>query len=138
VSHVALNSAGLLVLAAKIPADEWYALKANYVLEDFRMVCCPSPAVPKTSPNGVPFFAHYQNECTTAPETKWHREGKALIVAYLAILGVEAKEEVMSESRAVCMEGRYLFRGRRTSDRDRITEILSALGRISETSAAVC
>ena len=73
------------------------------------MVCCPSPAVLKTSPNGVPFFAHYQNECTTAPETKWHREGNALIVAYLAILGVEAKEEVMSESRTAAWKADIYF-----------------------------
>ncbi len=96
-SKVALNRDGLPVLADKMPAVHWNSLKATYSLEDFRMPCCPSPAIPKTSSNGLPFFAHYHDECATAPETKWHREAKALIVANLAVLGLECREEVISE-----------------------------------------
>jgi competence protein CoiA len=53
-----------------------------------------SSAILKTSPNGVHFFAHQNGECAAAPETKWHREGKALIAATLASLGYICREEV--------------------------------------------
>jgi len=114
-SNVALNRDGLPVLAEKTPADDWNTLKATYALEDFRMPCCPSPAIPKTSSNGLPFFAHYNAECATAPETKWHREAKALIVANLANLGLECREEVVSESTTAAWKADTYFevKGRR-------------------------
>ena len=85
---------GESVLAEMILAVDWQALKNGYEVGDFVMPCCPSPAIPKTSPNGRHFFAHYVDECTSAPETQWHLEGKALITATLATLGHVCTEEV--------------------------------------------
>ncbi|CAN7783242.1 competence protein CoiA family protein [Cupriavidus necator] len=64
------------------------------LLGSFVMACCPAPAVLKTSPNGVQFFAHASGECTTAPETVWHQTGKALVVAAVRSLGLACREEV--------------------------------------------
>jgi competence protein CoiA len=98
-SNVAMNRAGQPILADSISPNDWDVLKATYAVEDFRMLCCSSPAIPKTSSNGLQFFAHYDDECGTAPETKWHREAKALIVANLAILGLECQEEMVSKNK---------------------------------------
>lgn len=108
-SNVAIDRNGQPVLADKLPPSNWETLKVTYSLADFRMPCCLSTAIPKTSSNGLPFFAHYQDECVTAPETKWHREAKALIIANLAILGVECKEEVVSVSTTACWKADTYF-----------------------------
>lgn len=67
-------------------------------LGDFVMPCCQAPAVLKTSINGLPFFAHLSDECATAPETKWHRAGKAAVLAALDGIGIAGSEEVPGKS----------------------------------------
>lgn len=85
---------GLPVDAATIPSAEWEGLKLAAQLGDFVMPCCKAPAVLKTSINGLPFFAHLSDECCTAPETKWHKAGKASVLAALAGMGIEGRDEV--------------------------------------------
>ncbi|UZD97639.1 competence protein CoiA [Pseudomonas corrugata] len=60
----------------------------------FKMPCCQSRAVLKTSSNGLPFFSHLYNECATAPETIWHIEGKDLVFGALKFFGVNPQSEV--------------------------------------------
>jgi competence protein CoiA len=57
------------------------------------MHCCPSPAVPKTSINGFPFFAHYADECNSAPETIWHLDAKELVALNLSNIGIQCERE---------------------------------------------
>jgi competence protein CoiA len=89
---------GRPVDAALIASADWQALKQSAALGDFEMPCCKAPAVLKTSINGLPFFAHLADECATAPETAWHKAGKAAVMAALAGLGVAGAEEVPGRS----------------------------------------
>lgn len=70
--------------------SEWEALKRSHSVGDFLMPCCSSPAIPKTSINGVQFFSHLSDECVTSPESKWHLASKEAIIRGLARLGVDA------------------------------------------------
>lgn len=78
----------------QVPATDWEALKASWALGDYTWACCGGAAVLKSSQYGHRFFAHYRDECTTAPETIWHQEGKAIVLATLQDLGVAARSEV--------------------------------------------
>jgi len=89
---------GRPVDAASFPSAEWEALKLATRLGEFVMPCCKAPAVLKTSINGQPFFAHLSEECATAPETKWHKSGKAAVLAALDSIGIEGREEVPRRS----------------------------------------
>lgn len=89
---------GRPVDAATFPSSDWEALKQQAQLGDFLMPCCRAPAVLKTSINGLPFFAHLSDECATAPETMWHKSGKAAVLAALGGLGIEGHEEVPGQS----------------------------------------
>lgn len=91
---------GRPVDAALIPNAEWEALKRATQLGDFVMPCCLTPAVLKTSINGLPFFAHLSDECSTAPETKWHKAGKAAVLAALNGLGIAGRDEVPGQTPA--------------------------------------
>lgn len=97
-SHSAWTRNGQPVNADAIPIQDWEALKLIAQLGDFVMPCCKAPAVLKTSINGVPFFAHLSDECATAPETKWHKAGKASVLASLKTFGIEGGEEVPGRS----------------------------------------
>jgi competence protein CoiA len=57
------------------------------------MHCCESPAIPKTSINGYPFFAHHVDGCTSAPETVWHVDAKELVAFNLSSMGIECERE---------------------------------------------
>ena len=90
---------GQTIEASHLDSTEWEALKARYTLGDFLTICCESPAIPKTSQNGLPFFAHHSDECSTAPETVWHKTAKTLICFYLKRKGIPAVEEHASTDR---------------------------------------
>lgn len=66
---------------------EWQSIKSTYQVGDFLLPCCKSPAIPKTSINGVRFFAHYTDECSTAPESHWHLATKDAVVRALIQFG---------------------------------------------------
>lgn len=89
---------GRPVDAGTIPGTEWESMKRAARLGDFVMPCCRAPAVLKTSINGLPFFAHVSDDCTTAPETKWHHAGKAACLAALRDLGIQGCEEASGRS----------------------------------------
>ncbi|WP_342051329.1 MULTISPECIES: competence protein CoiA [unclassified Cupriavidus] len=89
---------GRPVDATSFAEAEWEELKRVSQLGDFVMFCCGAPAVPKTSINGLPFFAHLSDECTTALETRWHRTGKAAVLAALEDMGIAGSEEASGKS----------------------------------------
>lgn len=64
---------------------------------DYTLRCCDQPAVQKTSPTGLQFFAHLHDECTTAPESQWHRQGKDLVQDMLISAGVHCRLEVSGD-----------------------------------------
>lgn len=72
----------------------WESLKDSYTVGDLLMTCCQGDAVPKTSINGLQFFAHNAGECSTSPESKWHINSKALISHTARSMGLNCKEEV--------------------------------------------
>ena len=89
---------GRPVDAGAIPIGVWEGLKKSTAVGDFVMPCCKAPAVLKTSINGLPFFAHLSDECATAPETMWHRAGKASVLAALLAMGTEGRDEAPGRS----------------------------------------
>jgi competence protein CoiA len=86
----AIAADGAWVRPDSLDTATWERIKASYSIGDFRMPCCPSPAIPKTSINGVQFFAHHTDECVTSPESVWHLSTKDRIVTELERLGVRA------------------------------------------------
>ena len=97
-TQAAWTKDGRPVDASTFSGEAWEALKAGATLGDFVMPCCQAPAVLKTSINGLPFFAHLSDECATAPETKWHKSGKAAVLAALVDLGIAAREEAPGQA----------------------------------------
>ena len=88
-----ISKVGQAVHAADFGISEWQRLKQTYRIGDFVTPCCSRPAVPKTSSNGIPFFAHHTDECTTSPESEWHIACKDLVLRSLASLDVHATLE---------------------------------------------
>lgn len=93
-TSIAFDPAGKVVDAGSFLAESWEELKCFHKVGDLTMPCCSSPAIPKTSINGLQFFAHHSDECASAPETAWHREAKFLVSSALANIGIECKHEV--------------------------------------------
>lgn len=91
---------GQPVDAAAISSAEWEAMKRSAQLGDYMLPCCNAPAVLKTSINGLHFFSHLADECGTAPETKWHKSGKAAVLAALTRMGIKGSDEVTGQSPA--------------------------------------
>jgi competence protein CoiA len=114
-SGTARTKAGEAVAACRFEPAEWESLKASYTLGDFLTTCCDSPAVPKTSQNGLPFFAHNSDECSTAPETVWHKTAKALICSYLGRSGLRAVEEYASADRKWIADVYFEIPGRKVA-----------------------
>jgi hypothetical protein len=106
---VAITKQGAYLDAERVGAEAWEELKASSLLGDFIMPCCRSTAVLKTSINGLPFFAHLNDECRTAPETAWHLDGKAQILAKLKYIGIEGMEEVSGGNAPDTWEADTLF-----------------------------
>ncbi len=88
-----LNTHGEAVYASLWPPYEWDRLKEQYSVGDFLMPCCNSNAIPKTSPNGLQFFAHHSDECTTSPESLWHIASKDSVLKALYTLNISATQE---------------------------------------------
>jgi len=81
------------VLAESFNEHGWQALKDSYKIGDLLMPCCMTPAIPKTSPNFLQFFAHYSDGCASSPESQWHLATKEVLIKELLSLGVEPKFE---------------------------------------------
>lgn len=86
----------LPVFANQYGLAEWDALKAQSPDNPlaFKMPCCGARAVLKTSMHGLQFFAHYSNECATAPETVWHADAKDLVYGALKLFNLNPRTEV--------------------------------------------
>lgn len=84
--------------ASHFSPEEWNRMKDAWRLGAYLLPCCRTPAVLKTSINGVQFFAHVSDECATAPETVWHKEGKAAVLAALRTMSIEGRDEVPGNS----------------------------------------
>lgn len=83
----------ILVDGSALDADTWRALQTSYRVGELEMPCCRAPAVPKTSPNGLPFFAHLAGACQTSPESEWHLQGKQAVRDAARALGYRADLE---------------------------------------------
>lgn len=84
------------IYAGDYTTHEWDRLKGQSLENPFafKIGCCSSRAVLKTSINSLQFFAHYSDECATAPESKWHIAGKDMIVDALNLYGVNPRLKV--------------------------------------------
>ena len=98
-TEIAFNKlTGHKIYARDFNQTDWEELKATSEQGHITMECCGARAVLKTSPGFLRFFAHYSDECSTSPETKWHIEVKSLIVKELAVRGVTCIEEKTGKS----------------------------------------
>jgi hypothetical protein len=112
---IAVTKDGVYTDAEQVSAELWEAMKAKALTGDFLMPCCRTSAVLKTSAIGTQFFAHLADECRTAPETAWHKAGKALIATRLNALGVQCFEEMSGGQAPDAWEADTYFRaGSRT------------------------
>lgn len=82
-----------VVDATSLDAAQWRSLKTTYRLGELLMPCCDSPAVPKSSPNDVPFFAHAGSGCTASIEGQWHLRAKQTVRDVARDLGYHAELE---------------------------------------------
>lgn len=94
----AISQDGRYVDAESFNEHGWQALKDSYKVGDLLMPCCLTPAIPKTSPNFLQFFAHYSDECASSPESQWHLATKDALIKELLTLGIEAKCEESGRS----------------------------------------
>lgn len=96
----AYNHQGESITAAWVSANEWDAMKevSKRDANAFKLACCGERAIPKTSINGVQFFAHMAGVCATAPETQWHIDGKDIIAGCLRDHGIPFQLERPSSS----------------------------------------
>lgn len=92
-TSLVISRNGKPVLAESFNERDWQALKDSYKVGDLLMPCCMAPAIPKTSPNFLQFFAHYSDECSSSPESQWHLATKEALVKELLSLGIEPKFE---------------------------------------------
>jgi len=92
-SSQAVKNGGEIIDVNSFDEDSWNYLKKNYSIGDFKMICCGSNAIPKTSINFTKFFAHQNDFCETNPETIWHKSIKKKIIESLIELGYQAEEE---------------------------------------------
>ncbi len=90
----AISKTGESIEAERVAPADWFILKKFATVGDYFMPCCTTPAIPKTSVLELQFFAHLNDECITAPETNWHKEGKAIVLDSFASLGLAGASEV--------------------------------------------
>ncbi len=81
------------VNALRMTRVQWDQLQCTYQVGDLLMPCCDAAAIPKTSPNGYPFFAHASGACSTSEESQWHLASKQAVAGVLEQLGCKATIE---------------------------------------------
>ncbi|MBF0134495.1 MAG: hypothetical protein HQL75_18145 [Magnetococcales bacterium] len=86
------NGAGV-ANALRMTPEQWLDTQHTYRIGDLIMPCCSSPAIPKLSANGHPFFAHASGTCNTSEENQWHIAAKILVRTVLEDLGCRASVE---------------------------------------------
>lgn len=94
---------GSPVMSSLMLDADWVRLRETYRTRDLRMTC-GGPAVPKTSPRGLRFFAHHPGQdCGLhlgGPETAEHHAAKLTLAAAARAAGWEAEVEAISPDRA--------------------------------------
>jgi competence protein CoiA len=93
-AEYATNQNDTIVFASDFDSNSWENLKVTYNIGDFKMPCCGSPAIPKTSSNFKHFFAHYSDECASSEESIWHLESKEAVLLTLRSLNIKSELEV--------------------------------------------
>ncbi|MFY2087903.1 hypothetical protein ACOTDN_15685 [Achromobacter xylosoxidans] len=78
------------IYAGDLDPSMWRRLQEAYLFGQLLMPCCDAPAVPKTSPLGLQFFAHASGTCGAAPESAWHQAAKEAVAAAAMALGYRA------------------------------------------------
>jgi competence protein CoiA len=111
-SGTARDKNGRAISARSFTSEVWEELKLKYSVGDFLSICCDAPAIPKTSQNGVHFFAHVSGECSTAPESAWHKEAKALIQTSIGGHGLSSFAEHAGPGRAWIADVYFESKGR--------------------------
>ena len=98
----AIRPDGSSVLAVDCSETQWAQVKADTKRErGWRLPCCDSGVVAKTSHNGLAFFAHKsKGTCEWAEETAHHIRLKNLAVAAARAAGWEAQTEVRGRTGA--------------------------------------
>ncbi|AZI44113.1 hypothetical protein EHF33_14460 [Deinococcus psychrotolerans] len=100
------------LVSIDLPPDTFEALRGQPGL---RMACCETSAVPKRSVLGLPFFAHAKvGECSSAPETAFHPQGKAIMLRAARAAGWDARVEASGRtpsgerwrSDVLCLQGK--------------------------------
>jgi competence protein CoiA len=84
---------GSVVDASLLNPTTWRELQVSYRVGELTMPCCGAPAVPKTSANGLQFFAHAAGTCGSAPESIWHESAKQTVRDTARSLGYQATLE---------------------------------------------
>lgn len=78
------------IYADELNAIAWRNLQETYQVGQLLMPCCPAPAIPKTSPLGLQFFAHASGQCGSSPEGIWHQQAKETVAQAARALGYRA------------------------------------------------
>jgi len=114
-SNLAVTTEGQAILAEHYNEEQWATLKSNYVVGELLMPCCNTPAIPKTSPNFLQFFAHYSDECATSPESVWHLKTKGDVCSVLNSqnISVELERGGKSPSGTWIADVYFEYKGRR-------------------------
>lgn len=102
------------VEAWRLDHEEWLALKSSYRDGGITMVC-GEPGYPKTSPNGLQFFAHKSAACAKhegGRESPEHLQTKALVAAAGESHGFEVIVESPADDRSFIVDV-LLIRGSR-------------------------
>lgn len=81
------------IYADALDPISWRRLQETYKIGSLTMPCCDAPAIPKTSPLGLQFFAHASGTCGAAPESVWHQAAKEAVAAAAKALGYQATIE---------------------------------------------
>ncbi|RME59724.1 hypothetical protein D6779_03630 [Candidatus Parcubacteria bacterium] len=89
------------IFAFDFDSPNWDALKKTYKKHNLVMPCCQGKAIPKTSPQGLHFFAHFRKgACTCKPESQEHMYIKSLIAKAARNAGWKVTTEKSGETPA--------------------------------------
>jgi competence protein CoiA len=84
--------------AAAISSARMRSAKADHAARPFRNAMPQGAGGAKDQHQRLALFAHLSDECATAPEPKWHKTGKAAVMAALDGKGIVGSEEVPGRS----------------------------------------
>jgi len=89
---MAIDEFGIPVFASDYTETEWEQYRSTNQ-STLHLPCCGATAVLKTSSNGLPFFAHYSDDCVTSPESIWHLRAKEMLIQGLRDIGIPGQLE---------------------------------------------